>query len=112
MTLAGGMELLELAGCQLERPSLKRPGELGGPRSVLRIATVAETPGVVEQGEQTHDLDVGARLARDAKAVLHHPCPVGHVVDAGRIEGIPPEYFGEDRPFVDAHSGVLGRPHE
>jgi len=61
MASASSVKEFELLVGQVEFSPSKIGGKVSGPRPVARISGLIDSPAVVENGEELHDLDVGAR---------------------------------------------------
>ena len=57
MPRAGAMQQLEVGVGQLEHQAAERPGELRRRGTVIGVLALADPPGVVQDGEELHDLD-------------------------------------------------------
>lgn len=66
----------------------KSQGELAAPLTVPEIIPFAQTPGIVKDGEQLNNFDVGVGVLSQPKAVFQDPRPVADAVDATPGQGI------------------------
>lgn len=66
----------------------QRPGEFGGPGSVVGVRVLVDPLRVVQHGEQPDHIDDRTRLLGQAKPVLVDPCPVSNAVMAAPGEGV------------------------
>ena len=63
-------------------------GKFAAMLTMPRIGAIAHTAGIVEDGEQLHDLDVGPGLPCQPQPVFQNPRPMADAVNAMPGQGI------------------------
>lgn len=103
MAGTSSMKKFELLVGQIEFTSSKFGGKFGGPRPVGGISSLIDSPAVVKNGEELHDLDVGASGFGQPKSIFHDSRPMRDPMSAVPRQPVLVEDCFEDSWDVEGH---------
>lgn len=88
VSVAGFVQQANSFVVEIENDATQFHRKLSRPWTMLGISNFVLPPGIVEDGEQLHDLDIGPGFFRQLHSVLKYPCPVRNAMIANERQGV------------------------